>query len=153
MKKKLTDEEIVKSLECCVIHRDNYPCDCGLENKICDDDNYLIEILDLIHRLQDKNKRLTEENFVLYRDRFTKKELDDISDCRVKKATAELQKQVEYWENETKIARRDIDEAVKDTAKEILCRLWNIGFECVDRLSALENGIQEIAKEKGVEVE
>ena len=60
MKKKLTDEEIVKSLECCVIHRDNYPCDCGLENKICDDDNYLIEILDLIHRLQDENERLKE---------------------------------------------------------------------------------------------
>lgn len=61
MKKKLTDEEIVKSLECCVKHRDNYPCDCGLENKICDDDNYLIEILDLIHRLQDENKALKDE--------------------------------------------------------------------------------------------
>lgn len=46
-----------------------------------------------------------------------------------------------------------LQQAVKDTAREILCRIWNIGFEGVDRLSALENGIQEIAKEKGVEVE
>ena len=80
---------------------------------------------------------------------------------------AELQKQVDelgcrLWASENAVIemsnafgreRARADKAVKDTAKEILFRLWNIGFEGVDRLSALENGILEIAKEKGVEVE
>ena len=64
--KKLTDEEIVKAFEICAN---------GLCNKNCPAFNLVTEmncqdymdklILDLIHRLQGENERLTEENAIL----------------------------------------------------------------------------------------
>lgn len=64
--KKLTDEDIIKALECCS------------ETTACDKCPYFIskidcvskqrsekDYLDLIHRLQDENERLTEENEIL----------------------------------------------------------------------------------------
>ena len=75
------------------------------------------------------------------------KQVDELS-----KEKARLDKNVKWYQEKIENGELVSKQAVKDTAKEILCRLWNIGFEGVDRLSALENGIQEIAKEKGVEV-
>ena len=63
--KKLTDEEIVKALDFCVKNRENCRFDCDL--KICEDDNFLIKILDLIHRLQEENKQIDLENYELYK--------------------------------------------------------------------------------------
>ena len=58
------------------------------------------DILTLINELESENERLSKENFVLYRDRFTKKELDDISACRVTKATKELKDRIAELEEE-----------------------------------------------------
>ena len=48
----MNDAEIVKRLEWCVQRRENCCLDCGLENPPCDDDNFIVLILDIIHRLQ-----------------------------------------------------------------------------------------------------
>lgn len=71
--KKLTDKEIIKALECCLdrellceecpLHNNFYPCLCMNKLK-----KYS---LDLIHRLQSENERLTEENAELYKEHTT----------------------------------------------------------------------------------
>ena len=58
------------------------------------------DIITLINELESENERLSKENFVLYRDRFTKKELDDISVCRVTNATKELKDRIAELESE-----------------------------------------------------
>lgn len=60
--KKLTDEEIVKALECCSKSFDCNNCKCDKENNnrfICSE-NLLKDCLDLIHRLQDDYSNLKE---------------------------------------------------------------------------------------------
>ena len=66
VRSKLTDEEIVKALECkvggCMICESvNAGCPYDMKS-YCDHEKHLKDILDLIHRLQDENERLTEEN-------------------------------------------------------------------------------------------
>ena len=56
--KKLTDEEIVKALDCCIKECDCENCPYG-NNDDCMAN--VKEILDLIHRLQGEIERLTEE--------------------------------------------------------------------------------------------
>ena len=59
--KKLTDEEIVKALECCI---NSEGCDCGNCSYNNNDDcqhRSGEDLLDLIHRLQDEIERLTEK--------------------------------------------------------------------------------------------
>lgn len=64
--KKLTDEEIVRALECCAVE----PCeDCGncprfTKEKLCHKANAK-QSLDLIRRLQSENKRLSEKAVAL----------------------------------------------------------------------------------------
>lgn len=73
---------------------------------------------------------------------------------------AGYRKQVEYWEDETKVARRDIDEAVKDTAQEALeafiCKLVNSRLVSTkdDLYVEMLETKDDLLKEKyGVEVE
>lgn len=72
--KKLTDNEIVKGLECCVKSLSSDSCnECPLNTtKECDKDSLAIEkyALDLINRLQAQNKDLAEtvHNLTLEKD-------------------------------------------------------------------------------------
>ena len=64
-----------------------------------------------------------------------------------------LKKQIEYWEYETKVAREEIDNAGKETAKEILNELIDSSnkitfFDCKMAL-----GLDKLAKQFGLEVE
>ena len=97
------------------------------------------DILTYINELESENERLSKENFVLYRDRFTKKELDDISACRVTKATQALKEQLDELLNrkiEPKIFHCHADalqtcpkvqQAVKEFAEKLKKRL-NLGL-------------------------
>lgn len=66
--KKLTDAEIIKALECCAVYDPKlnecskcpYDGECGTTKS-----NMPKDALDLINRLQDKNKNLQERNVIL----------------------------------------------------------------------------------------
>jgi hypothetical protein len=64
MGKELTDEEIVKALECCATDKiAEVRCpECILEEENGCCTVLLLNALDLIHRLQDENKRLSKEH-------------------------------------------------------------------------------------------
>ena len=176
--KKLTDEEIVKALECMagLIQRDCDNCHFMID-KFCSDTELSSATLDLIHRLQDENKRLnnriSDMEFVgqgncmdckLVEDIYTldtkhnelkektfsyETELLELREDRerFRARNAELQKQVdelkvenERLKGERKLCHNcgkyflsawkacpscgtkpnDVQQAVKDTAKEIL---------------------------------
>ena len=191
VEKKLTDEAIVKALECCANWDGQKDCDlCPIGVIKCfEQENLMPQLaLDLINRLKEGRKtffriakqrneekrelekkideqqaeieRLKEENFVLYRDRFTKKELDDIADFRVKKATAELQKQVDGLKASREIEINELheqhaivaEEIKKDTAKEIFTDLLK-EFSIRKSCGNAEVVVREMANRKGVEVE
>ena len=135
--KKLTDEEIVKALECCAVGRKCGECpycikkiDCLLGQRA------EVDWLDLIHRLQDENERLTKEKDkykglyeIMYRKysdlqhkEFNFDALRKQRDEYLDKAL-ELQKQVDELKIKTcpnaDYCGGRIQQAVKDTAKEI----------------------------------
>ena len=118
----------------------------------------LEDILDLIHRLQAENERLTEENG--YLDMVAKQALTDYQNTQVQvdelkqensvlSITVELQEEVEK-------------QLVKDTAKEMIEEIDNvkeifpndiIGYEQAQGWCMCIDELKEIAKRKGVEVE
>lgn len=160
--KKLTDEEIVKALENCITTITD------MKRKGCDECPYkeveacgkaqMIDLLDLIHRLQSENKRL-EERITDERKGFEPYILKNY----------ELQKQVDELLRDKGFLIADLAnarQAVKDTAKEIfdsifevLCGFttegkseeYNKGF--LDAVSEIDERLQKLAKKKGVEVE
>ena len=182
--KKLTDEDVVKALECCSKSWDCNNCKRNKENNnrfICSE-NLLKDCLDLIHRLQAENERLTEENE--YLDMCGKQFLADYQKCEVERA--ELENQVDelkelnakYLESiESVQAGRCrlrcilTEQAVKDTAKEILQGFmkWlnqaiNESYDKSVKGSIHYGGknrafhevkelVKNVAEEKGVEVE
>ena len=111
----------------------------------------LKDCLDLIHRLQAKNERLTEE----LNDTISMNEMY----VKTVRQNAELQKQVDELKQENSILSVTVEmhdeveqQAVKDTAKEIWNRAYKIA--CNTRGEITEQSIKEIAKrEYGVEVE
>ena len=143
--KKLTDEEIVKALENCLNGNYKTKCkDCYYDklDNICKDMDR--DLLDLIHRLQAENERLTEEKWDAQDD------LDNYHEINreLGKQNAELQKQVDelkerYLEESKERVKfeqfyqrkchdrniglgvqrahyeKKLKQAVKDTAKEI----------------------------------
>ena len=135
--------------------------------KLTDDENegkteHIEKCLDEIDRLKTANaeqkaeiERLTEEHkkdtMLLY--------ASGLACEQVKAENTKLQKQVEYWESETKIARRDIDEAVKDTAKEIYRKaekkayFKDGGHYDKDRYFLDMDNLKELVQDYGVEVE
>ena len=100
MEKKLTDEEIVKALELC-ISEDCHCKNCAFHG-ICladgNDTQLLVNALDLIHRLQVENERLTEELHIKANEadwRGTHLQYMDEREAELEKKNAELQKEVE----------------------------------------------------------
>ncbi len=175
--KKLNDEELITTFYRCCGGSANSCANCyyRIGTSRCNMKKLNRDILDLIRRLQygySSASKASEEWKVKYEqereenvaqqaeiERLTEEKQSligrkaglDYSYNQVKEKNAELQKQVEYWESETKIARRDIDEAVKDTAKDVLQRIMNIIKKSDCFLS--EEVIKIMAKQKGVEVE
>lgn len=171
--KKLTDEEIVKALEHCSHNRSCEYCYHNNENgsgEIVCRSRLMLKTLDLIHRLQFENERLTEERDVY---------LDDCSAVRHKirqeiEEKFKLQKQVDeltqqYLEEskerckfeqlynhkchehniglgvQRKHWEKKVQQAVKDTAKEILQM-----YRLEDTFSSFQAKVME---HYGVEVE
>lgn len=107
-------KEIKRALEYCSNHSVS---DCS---NVCPYDKYTRcrteltkDSLTLINELESENERLSKENFVLYRDRFTKKELDDISACRVTKATKALKDRIAELEEENGELKEHVTEVEK----------------------------------------
>lgn len=107
-------KEIKKALEYCSNHSVS---DCS---NVCPYDKYTRcrteltkDSLTYINELESENERLSKENFVLYRDRFTKKELDDISACRVTKATKALKDRIAELEEENGELKEHVTEVEK----------------------------------------
>ena len=122
--KKLTDEEIVKALECCANFSTQKDCDlCPIGVIKCfEQENLMPQLaLDLINRLQAEN--------------------------------AELQKQVDVLKFDKEILQKLIDKREKDTAKEIYAQVleWSpVGENYHWFITTLENWLKE---RYGVEVE
>ena len=142
--KKLTDEEIVKALECC--NREEVDCEnCPYHKKNitcyvawCED------TLDLIHRLQAENEELKSPKFASWKLKFfrLKEERENIQAVifGLEEDKRLLQNQVDelkaentelYKEHTTLIAGSILERKniAKDTAKEILNDLRNIFIE------------------------
>ena len=155
--KKLTDDEIVKDIE----RSTGMP---SYWKKI---------VLDLIHRLQDENERLTEENEILKGNppmcvgrRNGKTIMAKLLDYdRLKKQHDELckanpnivilieaseRKYKELYDEAKGILQH---QAVKDTAKEIATELLETKIKIGNEYYVFANNIKVIAKRKGVEVE
>lgn len=190
--KKLTDEELTKAVEFCISMKESVGYIDGYKIKVIKFADILdlihrqkaeIERLKKREKIADKDlddvsnewancreenarlkaeiERLTEENE--YLDMCGKQFLADYQKCEIERA--ETQKQAEYWESETKIARRDIDEAVKDTAREILTEIDDLTLCIIGGSNEFEKGyfqaiadmktaIKDLLKEKyTVEVE
>ena len=184
MEKKLTDEEIAKAILQSIEYSKTitYFDEWGNFKSI-----FVKDALDLIHRLQDENERLTE-----WKDKLqdTKDELEQQlidtgfkeyceENKRLTEENAELQKQVDelkqqflstcencHLKKDIEMLRYKKEQAVKDTAKEILQEAENLLHECAmeyanaghkDYFGVCENiswkVIRKIAKDKGVEVE
>ena len=145
--KKLTDEEIVKTVENCL--NGDYKTKCegcyyDKSDRYCQDMDR--DLLDLIHRLQAENEEL-------------QKQVDEL-----KKRESSI---IEYVENNVRNSCPKCKErTVKDTAKEIFDRIfeaicvfttqdqseeYNKGF--LDAVSEVDERLQKLAKDEGVEVE
>ena len=113
-------KEIKEALECCKQNEIEETCRYCLVcpasiwdyEKTCTSDLFQ-KTLTLINELESENERLSKENFVLYRDRFTKKELDDISACRVTKATKALKNRIAELESENGELKEHVTEVEK----------------------------------------
>lgn len=195
--KKLTDEEIVKALECCANFSTQKDCDlCPIGVIKCFEQENLVPqlALDLINRQKAEIERLTEENKQLEEeidlevDLQTQRKRQIIAESQefideLANKNAELQKQVDeltaekedlyfqnqnlqtYIDNHEPIWKRNTEQAVKDTAKEIFEKLLGYmgsqqQFCIVDEehktlidCDKLFDFVGNLAKEKGVEVE
>lgn len=157
--KKLTDEEIVKALECCIEDDLCKACPLCAESRCIRKRNTLT--LDLIHRLQSEHKRLTEE-----KNQSAETAVDALTqNIELQKKVDELKEERDTYKNavSNESEAYDLgyalgyDIAVKDTAKEILQELdlffkgttFRKGYE----FKNIEQKLKEIAKSKGVEVE
>ena len=113
--KKLTDEDVVKALECCSKSWDCNNCKRNKENNnrfICSE-NLMKDCLDLIHRLQGENERLTEKNESLEeRNRILKKYKSMWAELDTK--NAEIQKQVEKLKEENEYLDMVAKQALTD---------------------------------------
>ena len=125
---KMTDEEIVKAYEYCVLK--NGDCDNCMYDEIgCGIDGH--DIIDLIHRLQAKNTEL-------------QKQVDELKEER------------ENMQAEIIATEERRLQSVKDTAKEILDEIGKISVDKTMNTQTLMfvfNKLKEIAKRYGVEVE
>ena len=70
----------------------------------------------------------------------------------VKTEIERLKKEVDYWESETKVARKDIDEAVKETAEKILNELIDSSNKITFFDCRMALGLDKLAKQYGVEI-
>lgn len=144
--KKLTDEEIIKALQCCATeNRENKPClDCPYFIKHIDcvpRRRHEKDLLDLINRQKAEIERLSEEKKTLvWLNQSLEKKVDEL-----KAGNTEL-----YKENTTLIAgsileRKDI---AKDTAKEICLKIIKGQPKPIK-----ERWVEWFKKEYGVEVD
>lgn len=121
-KRELSDEEIVKSLECCTELGRCTQCPYFIKGIDCvNEQSHEKDILDFIHRLQEKNakqkaeiERLTEAGNEAVRS-FTRMETLYKVKCK-----------------ELEISEEKARQAVKDTAKEIFSRLAKRKHQGVD---------------------
>lgn len=151
--KILTDEEIVKALELCV-KNDCEKCpylikgfDCVISKQAENDS------LDLIHRLQDENKLLKEDNEEQQRIIFGLEEEKRLLLKRLDEEFVSL-RAVKAGENSPKSIKLLVESigcVHKDTAKEILQELYDQIDENTPKWVGVQ--IKIIAKRKGVEVE
>ncbi len=132
--KKLTDEEIVKALGCCMSSGTCLDCPRNVITCTVLDcrDGLYENALDLIHRLQDENKRM-------------KKQVDES-----KKDIICLTNYIERLEMDIMDFEYDLSKTKKDTAKEILEMADKINKGGQNDLCELEVAIK---KRYGVEVE
>ncbi len=182
--KKLTDEEILNIYEYCLIGREGFTCTgCPFKKNGCS--NLGLKVFEITRRLQSENERLTEEKQSL----IGRKAGLDYSYNQVKEKNAELQKQADelkeqkaFWEGmhdrvcseleelkeeksntdlvtQIYVLKNKLEQAVKDTAKEIY---KEIGKGDILVVQTQEYGeievvpierLKEIIKQKGVEVE
>jgi uncharacterized protein YhaN len=156
-KKELTDEEIIKAYEYCVLDDGNCD-DCPYEACGCGVDGH--DIIDIINRQKAEIERLTiaEKQYLSEIKRLNKscglfdiklkEQIKETYDYvhkadKLKKRNAELQKQVEELTEERYYTEQD-------TAKEILQELYDQIDENTPKWVGVQ--IKIIAKRKGVEV-
>ena len=136
--KKLTDNEIVKALECAI--RNDCDCNCVflLPNKVQD-------VLDLINRLQAENERL---KFVRTRDaqRYKQKISDQAhTNCILIDLHSEAIKEVKELEEKLKTAKA---EAYKEFAERLKAKFescFRYDYVCVH--GRIDNLLKEIGGE------
>ena len=166
--KKLTDEEIVKAWECHI--RDGVTCgkDCPYREKdiSCLGGRHARDTLDLINRQKAYIERLTEEldfykganRELTEKDAYLKQCADQFladyqkAQKQVDELTDKLGKVLSGIKMDELLVAKGIEQAVKDTAKEILQELW-LETEAIENDEWVREKIKEIAERKSVEVE
>lgn len=140
-KKKLTDEEIVKALECCTKKGHCLECPYKIKGIDCiSRERSEKDWLDLIHRLQSENEKFKTElrKECEEHEEFTKKAKAEIE--RLKKEADKLSDHLSEKQNALLDLQDDFDnllaegkqQAVKDTAKEIFERLAKRRHQGID---------------------
>ena len=160
--KELTDEELVKALEFCI----NNLCSlkCPIHNDTSCVQTLKIRTLGIIHRQKAELERLTEENE--YLDMVAKQALADSQNTQVQvdELTDKLGKVLSVIKADELLVSKGIEQAVKDTAKEIFTQIFeSCVFSCkgnedykkgfLDALEQYDKQLRDLAKKKGVEVE
>lgn len=156
MEKKLTDEEIAKAILQSIEYSKTitYFDEWGNCKSIM-----ITDILDLIYRLKAEKEELEKPKFGNWKVKFFKaleenerltKENERLSDLEFTQEHCDLYEENKYLKDCLVLAK---EQAVKDTAKDILDKAiiidkntGNNGFICIEALT-------ELCKSKGVEVE
>ena len=156
----MTDEQIVKALECCSSALTGEACEkCPLRGECVSKSNTIEELaLDLIQRQKAEIERLTEYNANLngmcleFTDKNTElqKQVDELIEelCETRICATVLSEKLKAKE-----------QAVKDTAKEIYSEIGDddilvIGTQEYGKIEVVPlERLQEIIRSKGVEVE
>lgn len=171
MEKKLTDEEIVKAFDLCI--NEGLGCGgCPYCKEVRGDTGYCegdieAEVLDLIHRLQRQHKRLKKQLKSLQEDMKLEVGIRNKEIERLNKENDQLVIEKRIIKDQKYEALQKLDEmtnkcneiywfkhyeqAVKDTAREILQELYDQIDENTPKWVGVQ--IKIIAKRKGVEVE
>lgn len=139
--KKLTDEEIIEAYSNCANHYDCFDC------LLMEEALRRISICrEVVHRLQAENERLTEK----YENMHAEIILLNEEKFKLKRQASILLSEKGFILAERAVIR---EQAVKDTAKEILQELWDETEPLNESHKWVRLRIKNIASRKGVEVE
>lgn len=147
--KKLTDEEIIKVLECCAY---NDGCERCQYSKQCDGAEHLINTLDLINRQKAENemlkKKISDKKHALFEQQEYTAELQQTLETKCDDCDNIRLSRPEYW----KAIKAAKAEAYKEFAERLKEKIWDVdcrvGYVQVVDMGDIDETLKEMVGKK-----